>query len=413
MQIGGYRITGFSPKFFVIVGSFLVTLWAAYTFLLPAPARRADPQFDPALSPRVLDKYATRPHWIDKFIADPNRGLRTGLTSVDDFTGVNFPSNVGLPLRMRVYLPAAESTTSRPDLSLSRWHGHNFVPALFIRPDRSQSLTRLQGLAQDAFSGDSNSNGGGAKSKPLMVGFPVSNTPPLGKAYEITGLLYWRSDRINPSAAVASAPPAAVVIADHTQPLSQAELTFPATHRAQVNLAYEENGQELIVHDIEWGSDVSNGSQMRACIGVTNHSPSPVALWPGFGAGAVTAANTAGTAGQDKSTPDPGATFNADGGSELIPGATAVGYLDFSNLTDPNQRLILSLPAPVASRTGAGFNNQGAPPTNNIVISIPPDRIKDLTGKNADTAANTSPCSQTSSSAGGSGDSSSGSGLTG
>ena len=381
--MAGRRVTGLSRRFYAIIGALIVLTAAAFTVLKPDPA----PVFDPMTCPLfALDDHplaGCEQSNVNAHRGDTLAGLKPGwsawykraggvngrVNSTDTFTGENYVPNLGKLMRLKVYLPPIDQAQSmRPDLS-RRTRGWTFVPATLIRGDQVHDLAALGADAAKAITGDDGSV------KPLMLGFRDSDLPAPGAegaAFEVTAMLYWRSDRLNPSPDAAGLNVATVFLVDKASPISTVELAAPTSHRADLNLLYQENDEELVVHDVEW-STVSR--QMRVCVSVTNMGLDRRNPWAGFNGMQATIAGRAAETG----APDPTAGFAS--AQEMLQGTPLRGYVTFSETVAPDQDLDLIMPR-LGDDVSSSSNDQ-------IRITVPRSRIHPV-GTQDDTQ--TSPC---------------------
>jgi hypothetical protein len=193
MRIGNVRISGVSPRFFVILALVALAVIAFNVFRPESKAYDAlvDPAFPTcpavgsckdALAKTLGSAKLQRSGWVGNFISA--YGLKR--PTLKSQMVANYSENAGLPLRLKVFIPDLDTQKARPDLTPLKY-GYQFMPATFIAPDEA---TGLDGLAERA-SQD-------VADQPLQLGFPESRRPVPGQAYEITGLLWWRSDLLNP-----------------------------------------------------------------------------------------------------------------------------------------------------------------------------------------------------------------------
>ena len=368
--MGRRRVSGVQPRFFVIVGMLVLTIVAAFTFLKPEPGPVAS--YDPSICPlfpvdkhtelpgceltnpnaRNTDTLATLPtDWLSAY--KRQHGVETRVTDISQFTGANWASSMGQPLRMKVFVPATGlALQARPDLG-RRTRGFTFVPATLIKFDQTQTLEELASAATQMFSSEE----GGV---PMTLGFRDTEMPTVpadGAAFEVTAVPYWRSDLLNSEAFDGTRQAAPVLLVGEAQPISTVELAAPTTHRAPVDIVYQEGDQEVVIHDIEW-STVSQ--QMRVCASVTNTGVLTTTTW-----GGVT--NMLATLpGQAPETGMPDSTAGFAGGGSLLRGATLRGYVTFGTAVDPNKPLLLEMPAVTATDASTG---------DAIRVTVPIDRI--------------------------------------
>jgi hypothetical protein len=359
MRIGNVRIAGVSKRFyFVILGVIvaLVILIKLVSALAPKPAPNLVAYTPAYFTASALTQPAAQTGgWLGKFISD--YGLWEP-SAESDFTGLEgYAENVGRPLRFKAYVSdPSDVSATRPDLSLTE-DDYTFEPAQFIAPDEITSLSELAGNDESALG-----------NQPLELGFRNGAVPPPDQAYEITGLLWWRSDLLEsgtPSGQLASP----VILVDSWELLSPEELQAPTTQRADLNLSYQEDGQTVSLNRVEW----SAGNELRVCISVTNDTAQTEPLWAGVSS--MTADNGNGTV---TGTPDPnGALANT---SQLQAYQSVPGYIDFSaSASDASLPLILRMPTINAAA------DQGASAQDLMIVKVPTSSIENVANIQAPT----------------------------
>jgi len=309
----------------------------------PAPY---DPYLESALPPNQLNTLSG--NWLDPYISE--YGVTTP-QSFEAFTS-DYPINVGIPIRFRVYLPRADESADRPDLTLSKY-GWQFTPGVWIPPQQAISAEELTTLTSEVLAAD-----------PAVVGFPEGKLPVLGEAYTVTGLLFWHTARLNPDAGL-GAPSAPVILAGSDQFLTPAELASPTTHIADLDIAYRQNNLLLNLKRVEW----SSGRQVRLCLSVTNtrSTTGSIDIWPGLSAIQASYPLVDGAKGVSIGEIDEsGSLINQD---LLERGTPATGYVVFPDgpSGEPNAGLRLTIPA--LNQAGAG------PPTE---IDVQPNQFRDI-----------------------------------
>jgi hypothetical protein len=284
-------------------------------------------------------------------------------TAESDFLGANYALNVGLPMRFKAYISdPGDVSSTRPDLSFTE-DGYTFEPAQFIAPNE---ITSLGSLASNDVAALTN--------QPVELGFRNSAVPPPDDAYEVTGLLWWRSDLLAPPSAADLAVTGAqlaspVVLVDSYEELSPEELQAPTTQRVDLNLNYQEDGQTVAINRIEW----SAGNELRVCLSVTNDTSQTESMWSGVQE--MTADNGNGTS---TGSPDPNGALGSTG--ELQAKQSVPGYIDFpASDSDASQPLTLRMP------TLNSVNNDFNSNQDSIIINVPTAEIKNVANIQAPT----------------------------
>lgn len=345
MKIGGVRITGVSKRFWYVAGGLGLFL-ALVFYLISSQPPPANPLVVPAFPPEKLEKQ--KPNWIEPYIS------AYGLRKPENFAAFtnNYSLNLGLPFRFRVAIPEQETLLQRPSLNVQKY-GYQFVPSVFLDPTLSVSSDDLVNLEEELISG-----------QPLVVGFPQGATPAAGQAYEVTGLLYWNSDQLKrPTGEEAEALTAPVVIAASARPLATTELEAPTTHRAELDITYQERAQQLSIHRVEW----SSGRQVRVCISMTNvGSPNPLVRWSGLD---EFRAEFEQSVGQGSSTAVPDEMSPLSTQQVLDLNSTITGYVIFDMPPAAAPSSGMTLYVPPLNMAGTG------PPSS---IEIKPDQFQDV-----------------------------------
>lgn len=345
MHLFGYRITGVSLKFFLILGLFLVAVVAFMAFR-PEPTPPRNLLYEPAFAPSVIATHASQSGWLGPYESSQN--LKKPISSVE-FTGTNFASNVGLPMLLQVYIP--DPAAFAPYTVNA--YGKTFIPAYFINPTTPTSLTQLQGAANP---GDPSF---------MVIGFPSDSVPIPGKAYAVKGLMWWRSDLLvlnqgARSQALMQSNPVPVFLSDGFEELQPAQLRAPATHTVDLDLRYAENGQEVTVERAEWAA----GREVRLLVTLRNLTNTPMPIWEGVSSTTGSLPGQASVPGQpDLESPLAQAT-------QLESQQSVTGYILFDRaIANPEQELTLRMPS--LSRTGGA---QGAE-NDIIIVRIAPGRL--------------------------------------
>jgi hypothetical protein len=349
VRIGGYRIEGVSRRFWWILGAFAAFVLFCLYLLASRPAP-SNPLVDPAFPTAKLSRLDA--DWIGPYVSQ--YGLQRPETA-SSFT-TNFGANVGLPFRFRAYIPSPEVLQQRKNLNLIKY-GWTFVPSIFIDPTETLTPDELAQGEQIVQNG-----------QPLVLGFRQAKTPAPGRAYEMTGLLYWNSNQLKPPGdeqAGSELPNSPVVLVSSAQQLSAAELRAPTTHRVDLNLTYQEHEQQLNVDRVEW----SAGHELRVCIALSNVGKGgPLDVWPGV---SEMSADTGG--GSNEGQPDSDTALGSQ--DQVEQGQTVTGYIVFpSSPGDPAQPLTLRMPAlapPQSQQPASEVNNE-------IIVHVDPRQVKDV-----------------------------------
>lgn len=387
MRIGNITIKGISRRFYFIVSGvilciiLLVELW-------PSSAPPANPYTTPAFPPSLLSSPALQQGgWISNLISANGLFIPQQAT---DFTGVGYASHLGLPMQFAAFIFNPQTAqTARPDLVFQK-DGYTFEPAEFLTPNVPVSLSTL-------------TNSSSLPTQPLDLGFRSSATPVPNAAYEITGLLWWRSDLFSPQGTQAQgAPPLAspIIIVDSYRQLSDVELQAPTTQAATLDLNYEEGPLALDISNIEW----SAGQQLRVCIQVTNISNQTQPMWSGVGSMTADIGQ-----GAETGTADPNSALSTTG--QLLPYQSVAGYILFgASVADASQPLTLQMPTLGTQTSYQGsFSGQGQ---DSLIINVPQSAITAASSVQSSSVNCGAADSGASSSSAGSSGSSSGNGST-
>ena len=237
-------------------------------------------------------------------------------------------SPAGTPVRFDVYIP---SPSAYPGYNL-QGKGLVFMNAVVIGHAQTIDLTSLGSTVVPV-----------TDRHVVALGFLKGELPPPGQLYQITALLYWRSDRLYPPAVdgtpVYTLP---VFLVDGVQQLQPAELRAPATQSAQLDLTFREHGEQVTLEKVEWAA----GREVRLLVTLRNLTTSPIAVWNGIsGSTAQLPDQATVSSGADPSSP-------LAGTGELAAQQTIRGYIIFGandgsaqSVADPNQVLTLRLPS--------------------------------------------------------------------
>lgn len=345
MRLFGYRITGVSLKFFLLVGLLLVGIVAFMAFR-PEPAPQRNLLYEPAFAPALIATQAAEDGWLGPY--ESSQDLKKPTSSVE-FTGANFASNVGLPMLLQVYIPDPASFTPYTVNA----YGKTFIPAYFINPTQPTSLTQLQGATNPA------------DPSFMVIGFPSDSVPIPGKAYAVKGLMWWRSDLLvlNQGAraqALMQPNPAPVFLSDGFEELQPAQLRAPATHTVDLDLRYAENGQEVTVQRAEWAA----GREVRLLVTLRNLTNAPMPIWEGV------AATTGSLPGQASIPGQPDLESPLAQATQLESQQSVTGYILFDRaIANPEQELTLRMPSLSRMGTAQGAEN------DIIILRIAPNRL--------------------------------------
>ncbi len=367
MRIGRYRIHGISRRFWVILTLFVAAVIALIMALPGGP--KSQPLYDPALPPSELPslKDGFSANYISAF------GLErpTSAHAIDS----SYTSLLGLPLRLRVYVPDQQTgQQNRPDLYFNApADGWTFEPAVVLNPTQPTASVDLQQTVSDALSGQDQSD------TPIQVAFRTHEIPPAGAAYEITGILWWRSDRVNPNSQAqqqgqagpqAQETPAPTILVDSYVSLDQNELQAPTTQIANLNLTYGDGPLQMTIKWLEW----SSGKQLRACVQVHNSSSTPNTDW------AQTVQSMTADIGHGEVTGQPDQNSALSNQSQLDGGATIPGEVLFDqSVANPQQQLTLRFPA-------LDQNSQDQTTPDTVTVTVPTGEIQNVQTSQAATS---------------------------
>jgi hypothetical protein len=341
MRFGNQKIS-VSPRFFIIIGMVAIAIYV--TLSLHHPTKKVVDVYSPAFPAKKLSALSSG--FLLPYIR--NYGL-IQLSTPDDLIN-DYEASLGLPFRFKAYIPDnATAEGARPDLFVNG-DGWDFEPASFINPNQTYTAADLESDASNALT-----------TQPLELGFLKDSVPVPGYAYEFTGLLWWRSDLLQPNSSTTAATsysPSPVLLIDNWAQLSNEELAAPTTEQANINLVYQEGPLQLDIKRIEW----SAGNQMRICLAVQNVTQTTQNMWNGLNGITV-------DFGQGTDTPaDESAQLQASG--SLQPGQTVPGYVDFgSNDSDPNQSYTFRMPA---------IDPYSNDANDTITLSVPQNQIKPI-----------------------------------
>jgi len=348
MRIGGYKISGVTRRFWLILAAVIVVFFLLIYFASSHKQEAGNPLSIPAFAVSQLQDHAQKPGWIEPYIS--YYGLKQP-ERAQYFTD-NYTASVGLPFKFRVYIPSQDVLADRPDLNVSK-DGWQFVPAIFLDPDKAVSpdgLTDQQLPAQ-----------------PLILGFPEGQTPAAGQAYDITGLVYWNSKPLLSNKGQSSP----VILAASASPLATTDLENPTTHLADLNIVYQQNNMQLDLRKVEW----SSGRQVRVCVALSNvGSPTPLPIWQGLSSFSAEYAQAVGQ-GSSTGEPDPNSPLATQ--STINEGSSVVGYITFDQAPSGAPSSPMTLFVPPLNNISFG----GAP----TAITIKPPQFTDVSKVDYDT----------------------------
>lgn len=347
MRIGDRQISGLTPRFYAIVGGIIFMIFAA-VFFMPKGEQGVNYLYEPAFPTKDLTSKAfAKKDWIDPYISE--FGIKRPESSAEILD--NFGDYVGLPVRLKIYLPPQDAVKqTRGDLVFSKF-GLTFTPGVVISPNQPVNAEDISALSAKELA-----------LQPTVVGFKNSVTPPGGQAYEVTGLVYWRSDLINPqeiASGETAPPPSPVLIVSSYSKLAPAELRAPTTQRVKLDLNVQEGPTEVKLNTIEW----SSGRELRACVTLINTSNKTIPIWGGI---AGTTADSGDSGAVEGAADESSALAQAN---ELQPAQELSGYLVFGqDVSDPSQRLRLIMPS-VATNSDSNI-------TDKTLVDVPTSDIK-------------------------------------
>jgi hypothetical protein len=353
MKIGNKRIKGVSKRFWFLIAGIILFFVLLFSFL--PSEEQVDPFVTPAFNTQELP--GLQPDWIDPYIS--TYGLRRPENEETAFLN-NYSTNVGLPFKFQVYIPSEEASAERPSLKVEKF-GWSFSPAVFLNP-----FTPVSG--EDY----ANLEGAVTEGSPLLLGFPSGNTPTRGRPYEITGLLYWNSDVLNPPTVEESDSgfsPAPVILVASARPLAPTELASPTTHQADLDITYSSGPYTLDLKRIEW----SSGRQVRICTSLTNSGSNvPVPRWLGL---ENFRAQYPQGGGQGESTASPDQESPLGIQESLSINSTITGYIifDIPPASSPEEEMTLYVPS---------LNSIEAENGGQTVIQVTPDQFSDTSQTN-------------------------------
>jgi hypothetical protein len=346
MRVGSVRITGVSKRFYGVLGG-VVALIILLIILGGSKSKAPNPYLTPAFAPSELSSSALQSSgWSGSLISANGLFQPTAST---ELTGEGYAAHLGLPMRFKVYLfDSSTVQQSRPDLIFQK-NGYVFEPAEFLPPDEPVSINSLTSSTNTL------------PPQPIELGFREDDAPPPNTAYEVTGLLWYRTDLFNPAGQAAldgqTELASPIILVDTAQALSDAELRAPATQREDLDLDYQEGPLALNVNDVEW----SSGNEMRVCVSLTNTSGQSVALWPG-----VSSMTADIGSGSVPGTPDPASALSS--ASQLQPYQSIPGYIVFpSSVADPTQQLVLRMPTLQSPTSASSTNGE----QDSIIVNVP------------------------------------------
>lgn len=340
MRIGPYR---FSPRFLIVLGAVVVGIVVGVSILPSNNSQQKALQalYTPALSPSAFSQL--QPGWTGRY--QSAFGLHRPV-SANDFLGANFVPAVGEIMKLEV-VPLGDTSNNTGLGSYSfRLNGFVFMPAVFIPPDTPTTVQDLQSSVDPS------------SINFIQLGFPAAAVPQAGVPISVTAMMWGRSDVLrtavpNRGQSEQAGPAAPVFLVDGYEPLQEAQLRAPATQETELNLQYQEAGQELTIHRVEW----SAGAEVRLLVTLSNLGTKPIGLWSGLGSSTAQLPQQATVSGQ------PDGSLATAGSLEAQQSVT--GYIVFGpQAVSPNQTLTLRMPA-----LGSGF---GSNDQNLIIISVKP-----------------------------------------
>lgn len=338
MTVFGFRL---KARFWWIIGA-LTLVFIAWMIVSSTRTPPPDPLSEPAFPLQQLSKLSD--NWIQPYVAQ--WGIRSPASNVPF---ADLSANSGTAFRFRAYIPPPDVAAERPDLDTSRF-GWRFVPAVFISTTERIPVDDLGSKDEELLDG-----------RPLMIGFRQGSVPATG-VYELTALLYGPQQVISdldPNATLSS--PILLASSALERPLSPLQLEAPATHRADLNIIYEQGNYRLNIKSVEWAS----GQQVRLCTEILNSGSNvPLPSWDGINGFRAEYPQAAGSS-SDGSTDPLGPLANQD---LLDKDVGTRGYIQFTNapLRGPEDGMTLFVPALNADGAGA--------PT---IIKVAPDQFRD------------------------------------
>lgn len=315
MKIGNRKITGVSRRFYVVLGLVFFVV-VALVVLKPKPEAPRDTTL-PAFPVAQLEN--TKSGFLDQNVI-------TQMTRVS-FATTDYNANFGQAFKFRVFIPVSNGRSGRPDL-VRQARGWSFKPAVFLDPKKTYDQQIMETEAAAAL-----------QDQPLEIGIRVDEEPAEGKAYELTGMLWWRSDQLLPEGQeddrIKELKASPVFLIDKYEELSTVELNAPTTHQADLDLVYQEGPLQLDLKRIEW----SSGREMRVCLSISNKSNSTVPLWEGLGSFTAEAGK-----GSVAGSVDPSGSLVSV--TELAANQTVPGYVIFGpEISNPRPNMALRFPA--------------------------------------------------------------------
>jgi hypothetical protein len=309
----GYRITGVSRKFFLLIGALIGALFLAATFWPSSPPPE-NPLVEPAFP--LQEVSSLREGWLGAY--ESTYGLRRPLAA-SQFNGAGYLSQRGMPLELQVWLPDVPEGSGYTVVAFN----HSFRPGVFFTPDQPTSLQTLAGAGVNPQSLEF-----------LILGFRLDDVPVPNRPYLVRGLLYWRSDLLVYNQTGQRGRFAApVLLVDRYEQLDPAQLRAPLTHLRELDLRYRRAAQELTIERAEWAA----GKEVRLKIRLRNLSLRSEPIWPGLNA------STASLPEQQTVTGFPDGPLAAAGALEAQQSLS--GYLVFGEaVADPNVPLTVRMP---------------------------------------------------------------------
>lgn len=335
MVVGGYLIP---KRLLLIFGGLLVGLIVVY-LMWPKPnvaAKQAQLALEPAFGIHYME--SLQPGWLAKFASAYGEVTPQAAT---DYQGPNWIPSVGRVMHLSVYIPDVSG-----DANLStyvfRGHGYLFMPALFLPRDQPTTPQDLQQSLDPS------------SSSFLVLGFPETQAPTPGQAVELTGMLWGRTDVLQstiPNAPASPQPEPVFVVDGQYTALDPEELSAPTTQTEDLDLRYQENGQQVLIRRAEW----SAGREVRLAVTLTNLGNASISAWSGI---------SSSTASLPLQASQPcAAAGNIANAGNLDAQQSVSGYIVCQGVADPSQTLTLRMPTLSANQQ----NGDG------ILLELKPD----------------------------------------
>jgi hypothetical protein len=360
VRLFGYHVKISTTGFLVLGGGLVGLIILVFVISAVWPSSKTTPRnflYQPAFASQYVENATAKAGWLGPY--ESALGVFRP-ASGNDFSGANFPTHVGRPMSFEVYIP---DPSQYPAYTLNAF-GKDFVPAVFIAPQQSTDLQTL-GATIDPSSPNF-----------MMIGFPSGQKPIAGHAYDVKGLLWWRSDYLVYSQTHASLQQqsiAPVFLADGYDAVEPAQLRAPATQTLDLELRYAEGGQQLTIHRVEW----SAGKEVRLLVTVANLTNSPIQPWSGIQQATASLPQQASVTG----TPDADGPFGSL--NQLEAQQAVTGYIVFDqSVADPQQELTIRMP-PLSLATNT------AATSDLIILRVQPGRSVSQSGGQTSTQTTT------------------------